>query len=305
MKTDKKKGLLELPGTVYIEPTNYCNLRCKMCPHGHNMIKQKGYMSFDLYRKIIKDIKSVKGYLPKVALHMNGEPLLHKRIIDMVAYASKKGLYAFFHTNGMLLNREKGRKLKDAGISKISFSFEGEDPKKYEQYRVNANYEKVKNNIQEFLKIKGHTDVIVEVLKFSKNNQNLSISEEFKKHFVGAEFRSFYASNWHGSLDTPELDEKDICLKKPELCGDMKRVFAISWDGKVHSCCIDYNSELITGDVNNQSLIEIWQGKKRIELLELMIKGKHKKIPLCKNCKAPYTVKTKVRNKESKERRVT
>jgi radical SAM protein with 4Fe4S-binding SPASM domain len=200
----------------------------------------------------------------------------------------------------MLLDREKSKKLIDAGISKISFSFEGEDPQKYEQYRVNANYEKVKRNIQYILKIKRKTNVIVEVLKFRKIDRNLFISEEFKKQFIGAEFRSFYASNWHGSLDTPELDEKDICLENPEICGDMKRVFAVSWDGKVHSCCIDYNSELITGDITRQSLLEIWQGNKRVELIKLMMEGKHNKINLCQNCNAPYKVKTKVRNREKK-----
>ncbi len=293
------KSLFELPKRIYFDITNFCNLSCRMCPQGYGLIENKGSMDFSLYKKVIDDIESIEDYHPIVALHVNGEPLLHKKLVDMVTYASKRKLYVLIHTNGVLLDEEKGRQLVQAGISEISFSFEGEDPEFYEKMRLKSNYEQVKKNIQKFLAIKESTKVVIEVLKFRGVNKNLEISEKFKKKFEGAEFSSFYASDWRGTLNLPELSEREIRHEKPSICGDMRNVLVLSWEGKVQSCCIDYNSQMIIGDINKQTLLEVWHGDKRLELLKIMGEGRHNELKLCSTCSAPYTVNTKERKKES------
>lgn len=270
-----------------------------MCPQGHNLMLKKGFMSYDLFTKIIDQVASTDGYQPKIGLHMNGEPLLHKGLADMILYASKHGLYTLIHTNGTLMTPEMARELINSGISEVSFSFEGENPQRYENIRLNAKYDEVRQNIKHFIRIKGQTRVIIEVLKFRGIDPGISISEHFKNEFHGAEFSSFYASNWHGSLDLPELNEKDICLESPSVCGDMKKVLPISWDGKAHSCCIDFNSLMVIGDMNENSIQEVWFGEKRKKILKLMIAGKHKSLELCQTCNAPYTVETKQRKLET------
>lgn len=270
-----------------------------MCPQGYGLIENKGSMDFSLYKKVIDDIESIEDYHPIVVLHVNGEPLLHKRLVDMVAYASRRKLYVLIHTNGVLLDEEKGRQLVQAGISEISFSFEGEDPEFYKKMRLKSHYEQVKKNIQKFLIIKKNTKVVIEVLKFRDINKNLEISEQFKKKFKGAEFSSFYASDWRGTLSLPELSESEIRHEKPSVCGDMRNVLVLSWEGKVQSCCIDYNSQMIIGDINKQTLLEVWHGDKRLELLKIMGEGRHNELKLCSTCSAPFTVNTKERKKES------
>jgi radical SAM protein with 4Fe4S-binding SPASM domain len=291
-----KEFLDKLPEAIYVETTNRCNLKCKMCHHGYGMTGPKGDMTWDLFKKIIDDISSIKDYNPRVALHMNGEPALHKEFLKLTSYASSKGLYTFIHTNGTLLNPKKAEELIQTGISEISFSFEGEDSDFYESIRVNAKFDKVVSNIQEILKVKGDTKIVVEVLKFHGKNPDLEISKRFKRLFPGAEFKSFYASDWHGSLEHLDfLNEPNVDYENPSICGDMMRVLPISWDGKVHSCCIDYDFKLVVGDLAEQSIEEAWRSSARKVILEKMSQGKHKEIDLCKNCKAPYTVKTKKR----------
>lgn len=296
--TQVDKRLLELPKQIYIDITNKCNLKCQMCPQGHGLVENKGNMTFELFEKIIEDITSFENYRPSIALHVTGEPLLHKRLVDMVALASKRNLYTFVHTNGLLLDRVKGQQLVDAGISEVSVSFEGESPSNYEKIRVNSDHAKVKYNIREFLKIRKNVRVVVEVLKFRGIDRNIAISEQFKNEFPGAEFSSFYASDWRGTLSSSELCEKGILDKKPDVCRDMRNVFVIAWDGKVRACCIDYNSQEIIGDMNEQNLKQVWFGTKRMDLLKLMAAGRHREIDLCKNCSAPYTTRTKERNRE-------
>ena len=73
------------PDRVYVESTNVCNLDCIMCPTGlHIDTRPKGYMEWDLYTAIIDEIAPL---VEAVVLHSWGEPLLHKRIIEMIQYA--------------------------------------------------------------------------------------------------------------------------------------------------------------------------------------------------------------------------
>ncbi len=292
--------LSQLPEAIYVETTNRCNLKCTMCHHGYGLTGPKGDMSWEVFRKIIDRIDSIPNYSPRVALHMNGEPALHKEFIRFCRYAASKGLYTFIHTNGTLLHPKIAKELIEAGLSEISFSFEGEDPELYEKIRVNAKFDIVVRNIRELLRVRGDTKIVIEVLKFYGTDASLEISSAFRGLFPGADFRSFYASDWHGSLQHLDfLKEPDVDYTNPRVCGDMRSVMPVSWDGKVHSCCIDYDSRLVVGDLVVQSIEEAWRSDARRWILEKMSSGRHKEIDLCKNCKAPYTVKSKKRLEEN------
>lgn len=286
-----------LPQAVYIEPTNLCNLKCLMCPHGHGLINEKGMLDYSLFSKIMNDIEAIPNFNPLIGLHMNGEPLLHKKLPDMIAHASGIGLKTLIHTNGMLMNETISTQLVQAGLSEVSFSFEGETPKKYESLRRNSDYKQVKENIQNFLKYIKKTKVVIEVLKF-RNKDALAISEAFKNEFPGAYFKSFFASNWHGTINMPELNETLIYAEKSSMCKAAQEVFAISWDGLVHPCCLDYNNELIIGDMKTQSIRDVWYGEQRRQVLNKMEKGLYKDLSICKQCGAPFTIETKERNIE-------
>ena len=54
-----------------------------------------------------------------------GEPLLRKDLIEVLEYATKKGIRTGFATNGFFLDEKVARKIKDAGISSIQVSLDG------------------------------------------------------------------------------------------------------------------------------------------------------------------------------------
>ena len=81
-------------------------------------------------------------------LSYRGEPLLHPRIADMVAYAKDHGvLDIYFNTNAMLLTEKKAKALIAARLNRISISVEGTDPVAFERERVGARFEKIKENV--------------------------------------------------------------------------------------------------------------------------------------------------------------
>ena len=59
---------------------------------------------------------------------------------------------------------------------------------------------------------------------------------------------------------------------------------SILWDGRVVPCCIDFKGEYILGDVKKESLLDIWNGERLVELRRKMIKKRYKEVNLCKGC---------------------
>ena len=107
-----------------IESTSICNLDCPMCPYPEMRIK-KGNMSLDLFKNIIDQCD---GKVFDVLLHMYGEPLVNKEIFKMISYAKEKGVrITSMSTNLTLLTREKAKQLIEAGLDKITLSFDGTD----------------------------------------------------------------------------------------------------------------------------------------------------------------------------------
>jgi MoaA/NifB/PqqE/SkfB family radical SAM enzyme len=84
----KNPNVKGYPAILMIEPTNFCNLKCPLCPTGNDSLTApKGYMDFEDYKKIIDEMGD---YLLNVTLWNFGEPFLHKQISDMIDYAKKK-----------------------------------------------------------------------------------------------------------------------------------------------------------------------------------------------------------------------
>ena len=105
------------PAEIWIEPTNFCNLRCKMCPQSGGLTREKGFMNLELYKKIIDEVGKWK---PIIKLFNLGEPLLHPEIVNMIKYAKKKGCYVMINTNATLLNEKKSIDIINSGLDEIS-----------------------------------------------------------------------------------------------------------------------------------------------------------------------------------------
>ena len=85
------------PDRMYLESTNICNLQCVMCPNVLGQISRaKGLLDYQLFTQIIDEMAP---HVQATTLHIWGEPLLHPRIYDMMAYCSKRGLHAEISTN--------------------------------------------------------------------------------------------------------------------------------------------------------------------------------------------------------------
>ena len=98
--------LLKFPEAFSIETVNICNAKCWFCPQpGH--VRTKGYMKFDIYKKVIDEISLNKKSVKSIALFMDGEPSLHKELIRFLIYAKEKKIKNIYLSSNMEFFNEK------------------------------------------------------------------------------------------------------------------------------------------------------------------------------------------------------
>ena len=96
----------------FLELTNKCNFHCEFCP-SDSQTRTHGYMELSLVKKIFDEI-SKKKIVPKVNLHLMGEPTLHPKLNDILAYAKSKNVKVALTTNGSTLVKKKVPQLLDS-----------------------------------------------------------------------------------------------------------------------------------------------------------------------------------------------
>src|SRR5215469_14386593 len=91
----------QLPREIYLEASNWCNLKCRTCPQFFGMPEPTAHLT-------AKRAKAVLDQLPRVdraVLHGIGEPLLNPELPALVTLVKARGAHALFNTNGTVLSR--------------------------------------------------------------------------------------------------------------------------------------------------------------------------------------------------------
>jgi radical SAM protein with 4Fe4S-binding SPASM domain len=258
-----------------------------MCPR-HKQTRDKGFMSFQLFKKIVDEAKS---WASLIDLDFYGEILLHPEFDRLIKYAKSKGLKTAVSTNVTLLNSENSKKLIDSGLDLITLSLDSINKESFEAIRKGANFENCINNIKTFLSLnKGRIFTVVQMI-YMKDNQGgaweyLSYWSKYKQVNVRIKpYFDFDLAKTRLRVDSPEIVSQRPCFY-PWEC------FVITWDGKVVPCCNDYDKRVVLGDVNKNSIREIWNNRKMKTLRKTHIEMKKQAIPLCRTCKVPETSNT-------------
>ena len=58
----------------------------------------------------------------------------------------------------------------------------------------------------------------------------------------------------------------------------------VAWDGNVTTCCMDYNNRFQLGNVEHQTIQEIWLSKRIDQFRRAHFDGQRKMMPICKHC---------------------
>lgn len=253
-----------IPEVVYIETTNKCNAKCIMCPHD-KMKRPLLTMSQDTFEKIIDGIKEYDLSKTQLFLHKEGEPLCDEDIAERISYACSQisnVKEVGINTNAMLLTKEKADRLLESGMNLIFFSVDGTSADTYERIRVNCKYDVVEKNIEYFLQKrlerKKEIRVVMQMLitNFNRAEKDVFI-EKWNKYDVEFYFKEMhcYLDGGHSTFDKPSF------IKQINCCTDPFRILVYYADGRVGSCCWDYNNEYVIGDARENDMVQLFNGE--------------------------------------------
>ncbi len=268
------------PPVVRIETTNACNSACVMCPH-KSMKRPIGVMQRDLYEKIVHECAD--NDVKVLHLHNFGEPLVDKCFPERVAFAKGLGIRKVkFFTNGSLLSDEKIEALIDAGADEIKVSIDGNSRETYEDIRTGLKYDRVVNNLMRLVEIRGKRGLGRPVIKlnFVLRDDNRHEKKPFYRRWKNLIDRICFDDehNWSGKGDESSGGEVlHACLR-------IWNTFTILWDGRAALCCLDFDGEEILGNLNTQTISEVWHSPGLNEIREMHSRRDFSPIALCRTC---------------------
>jgi len=241
---------------------------CVFCPR-YDMTRPRGEMSDELFHKIIKDGKAMNNsfFVP----FLNGEPFVFPRIWDWLDYMRAEKVRVHIYTNAELVDVD--RLVKYHNISCICCSINAATKETYDKVVRGPEYERVVSNVRKLIE-KAHCKVFASMVLVDDNYHEIRRFKQLwgKNHIFG-EFK-----NWGGARH-----QKLERTGKRKVCWALNNTMSILWDGRVVACCMDYDGKLILGDVNTQTLTEIWHQSYRIRKRN---RGLDFSMEPCLNCNA-------------------
>lgn len=254
--------------SIQFEVTNKCNLKCKMCPVNHGMKRKKGFMDFNLFKRLINENPKIE-----FALMSNwGEPLLHPKIFEMLNYAKKKNIRTLITTNATLLNNdEKIKKLLASGVERITISLDGFD-KVYKKIR-GFDYCLIEKRVLRMIELR-------DKLKLdTKIDINMVVMDETEDQVP-----RFY-KRWSGVVDRIQIQPNMSFTpkKRKTRCKEFWRGnLIVLWDGTVVPCCVDYEGQMVLGNANKNKLSKIRNSLQARKFRKMHNKKNFPKV--CQNC---------------------
>jgi len=229
---------------IVVEPTNFCNLRCRHCTTQRSVREKKGYMDPRFFNKIIDE----NPQLTCIILTRNGEPLMHPRIFEMIKYARDRNIYVTLFTNGVLLEDDAVlNNLFKSSLNEINFSMEGVG--NFYEHNRGVAYDRLSKVIKKVLRERQDRRSGLKIGINSVIADDPAQAKNVKKE-------------WNGKVDhvtiEPLMGRKGILRRNP--CRTLWRNIVITWDGEALPCCADMGRKLHLGNVREKPLRQIFNG---------------------------------------------
>jgi radical SAM protein with 4Fe4S-binding SPASM domain len=284
---------------VQIFPVYACNFKCNYCalslPHAERgYVSNAKFLDFDLYCKAIDELRGFPKKLRLLRFAGTGEPLLHPKIAEMVAYAAQADIADSIDivTNGSLLSEEMSRALVAAGVSRVRISVQGVSREKYlETTATYADLEKIVANAAGFYARRGQAELYIKIidsaLESKKDEERFfqlfgDICDALSiEHLVPATWRINYSRLAHKSKLDKTQNGFPVNLAK--ICPQPFYMLQVNPDANLVPCCA-MESPLALGSLKNESMRDIWLGKTLNRFRRMLLDGRRGENPVCRDC---------------------
>lgn len=296
-----KKLPLDTPLSIHMFVSYYCNFKCKYCLHSlsEEQLRLKNFhrefMDFSLYQKSINDIAQFKGRLKALIFAGHGEPLLHKDIVRMIAYAKEKNVAERVEivTNGSLLTKDISDGLIAAGLDRLRISVQGIDEKAYfNTMGVAFDFKAFIAGLRYFYLNKKDTEVYCKIIdvamKKAEDEQKFrelfskvadEVAVEYEIPFVNEVNNELIKASFNCSKQGDEISGANVCAMPFYM-------LVVTPNGDVVPCC-STDIPLVYGNVAQHSLAELWESPLVKGFCRIHLLGNRQKHPVCSLCNVP------------------
>ncbi len=285
------------PLHMMVELTNYCDLKCPICPTGNGLLKRKPqFMDVDLFKKLWEELSP---HILTALLWDWGEPLLHPEIKDILRIAHSTDTATMLSTNGQNLNKERViEALLCYPPQYLIVAIDGLTDETNSKYRIDAKLEPILEGVKQLAIRRYYKYPILHMryIVMKHNEHELPRLAEFAR-------KNYFDSYSLRTLSI--IDDKDTVHKtmKPEgvsyqaykykdderipvkdfMCDKIITFPAITVERKVLACDQDYNATVSYGNLKDWSFKHIWFGDKAKEIRHNILTNMNQ-YSFCRNC---------------------
>jgi len=281
---------LSAPLFINCELTNICNKSCSCCgrrklerdyPQLTDFTKN---MSLDLVHKILDQLPSNIV----IQFHGSGDPLCYPNLKEALSY--RKDIIRCFNTNGKLLIKKTNEIIDN--METLTISVIENDPEGDEQFEIVKQFLEIKGNKKPYVVFRLLGDVGKREIHigFESDKTELELLLEYKNRIdrwysLAKQYNCLIATR---ILHKPEGSfgyTKKVTIPEIGCCLDLLSHLVIDVEGNVSICIrFDPNKYGVIGNINDESLIDIWNSEKRRYYIQEHLKGNRNCNNLCKSC---------------------
>jgi radical SAM protein with 4Fe4S-binding SPASM domain len=223
------------------------------------------FMSMDVFDRIINE---ARHYIKHTYLHLWGEPTLNRNLPEMIR-KTREFSTVDLATHGLFITEEMAELI--APCDTLNVSIDGIDQETYEKYRVGGKLADAMRGLKLLIVKCGHK-INWTFVVFRENEHQIPAAQQLADELganIGFKPPVFWdRSKMNASMPTDEKYRRykmvngEWQLKVDRFkCREFWETVYVLQSGDVVTCCYDGRAEYVVGNINEKSLLDVWNDK--------------------------------------------
>ena len=277
--------MLDYPKVIEVQFHNKCNSNCLICPYKDMNYSYKN-MSDELFEKLLNEIDETK--LKRIIPYLNNEPFLDINFMNKIKRIRSKfkKIEIEISSNVSMIKEEDIIEMSKLNITELRLSVFGYEKETYNRMMPCLNYEKTFKKLKMIGTRMKHSNTIILIVMIDNGeiNEQEFINMENMCNELGFKFE-----RW-GFLDRSDnvaYKSNNIYNEGVSYCEQnrpLERMHILS-DGRVIFCCQDWSQSLVVGNINNNTIGEVWNSEIYNNARNSLYDKEKDSPMICKKCK--------------------